>query len=312
MHVKMCLYVYFVGLFIHFGTSLSVNSISSSSSKTEERKLGCENGTWLSASVCLSDGYHKGEIPKIPTVVHAKFEINNIREVDDKKMRITLDFYQELVWVDNRIKTSLPTDTLSVLNNNLVNTIWKPDLWIKNIADFKLHTLLEPTGGLTIMEKEYCEGVSCTEKETKRNTLVTYNMEALATIYCNFDFLTYPMDKQYCELMMDGAYPYPNIVNFVFELGLFGVTNKNSNIDDFAIEITFDDNHNQTGIQGIVKLERCILPFIIKYYLPCIAIITMSLISFLLSKEHIPVRVALLVTNFLTLTNILMAYQVLS
>ena len=71
-----------------------------------------------------------------------------------------------------------------------------------------------------------------------------------------------------------------------------------------------EDNNNQTGIHSIINLERCIFPFIIKYYLPCIAIITMSLVSFLLTLEHIPVRVMILVTNFLTLTNILIAQQV--
>ena len=85
---------------------------------------------------------------------------------------------------------------------------------------------------------------------------------------------------------------------------------KNSNIDDFSIDITFEDNANQTGIHAIIKLERCILPFIIKCYLPCIAIITVSLISFLISVDSIPARVGLLVTQFLTVTNILIAQQV--
>ena len=64
-------------------------------------------------------------------------------------------------------------------------------------------------------------------------------------------------------------------------------------------------------MHSTIKLGRCILPFIIKYYLPCIAIITVSLINFLISVSSIPARVALLVTQFLTLTNILIAQQVI-
>lgn len=310
MSVKMWAYFYFIFVYINFVKSLSVNSIPSSSSKNDVWRLDCQNGTLLAASVCLPEGYLKEEIPEIPTVVNTRIEINNIREVNEKKMRITLDFYQELIWVDNRIKTRLSTNAVSVTNNNVINSIWKPDLWIKNLFDFKLHSVFEPTSGLIIMNKEYCESMNCTKREAKLNTFVTYNFEAQATINCNFHFLNYPMDTQYCEFIMDGAYPYPNIVNFLFDLGLFGVTNENSNIDDFEIDVIFNEQNNQTGIHSIINLERCIFPFIIKYYLPCIAIITTSSVSFLLSLEHIPVRVTILVTNFLTLTNILMAQQV--
>ena len=118
------------------------------------------------------------------------------------------------------------------------------------------------------------------------------------------------MDTQYCNFVMDGSYPYRDIIELRFEVGHFGYTNKNANIDEFDIEISFDDNSNQTGMHSRIKMKRHLLPFIIKYYLPCIAIITVSLINFLISIYSIPARVALLVTQFLTLTNILIAQQV--
>jgi hypothetical protein len=90
-------------MYISFAKTLSIASIPSQTSKNEEMKLNCENGTLLSSSVCIPEGYLKEEVPEIPTVVNTKMEINNIREVNDKKMLITLDFYQELVWVDNRL-----------------------------------------------------------------------------------------------------------------------------------------------------------------------------------------------------------------
>ena len=309
---NMWTFVYVIILTINFKKGVSSNSIPSPMNIKEDSELYCKSGTLLSTSVCIPNGYLKGEVPEKPTKVNAKIEINNIREVDDKKMRITLDFYQELTWMDNRIITRFLTNPFSVLNNNLIDYIWKPDLWIKNLFDFKLHSVLDPTGGLIIMQKEDCPlMMNCTmPTETKRNTVVVYNMEALATIYCNFDFLNYPMDTQQCEFLMDGSYPYPNVVDISFDVGLFGVTNENSNIDDFEIEVTFKYNINTTGIHSVIKLERKILPFLIKYYLPCIAIIVVSLLSFLISMDSIPARVGLLATQFLTLTSILIASQV--
>ena len=320
----MCRFTFFFPfIYINFvvgNTNVIVSSTNDSAQRSEEwnctnssvqtsEEWNCDNGTLLSSSVCVPYGYLKGEVPEKPTVVKTRIEINNILEVSDKKMRMTLDFYQELLWIDNRIKINLPNHQVSVLNNNLIDFIWKPDLWIKNLFDFKLHGILEPTGGLFIVGKDSstCESFSCPKKV---NTLVTYNMEAQATIHCNFHFVNYPMDTQTCEFEMDGSYPYPDIINLSFEFGYFGVTTQSPNIDDFLIDIKFENKANQTGIHAVINLQRCILPFVIKCYLPCIAIITVSLISFLISVDSVPARVGLLVTQFLTVTNILIAQQV--
>ena len=140
---------------------------------------------------------------------------------------------------------------------------------------------------------------------------MTYNLEAQATVYCNFNFLNYPMDTQTCDFTIDGSYPYPDIVEFRFKEGHFGVTNHNFNTDDFVIDVTFKDNTNETGIHSTINMKRCVLPFIIKYYLPAIAVISVSSIGFLLPLYSVPARVVLLVTQFLTLTNILIAQQVI-
>ena len=280
-----------------------------------ESKIQCEHGILLSEKACVPEGYPKGEVPKKPTDVVTRFEINNIREINDKEMRLTIDYYQDLIWRDDRIKTKLSDeDDILVLNNDLINYIWKPDLWIKNLHSFKIHGLLVPTSGLSISREDYCDlGVTCKDNTSmKTKTMITYNIEAQANIYCNFNFFKFPMDNQKCDFLMDGAYPRPGIVNFKFEVGFFAVTNKNAILDDFDIDVKFADGGNVTGIHAVITLQRSIFPYIIKYYLPCIAIIAMSSLSFVMSKESeiILGRVALLVTQFLTLTNILIAQQV--
>jgi len=263
-------------------------------------------------------GYLKGEAPGPSTVVHTRIEINNIRDIDDKKMRITLEYYHDMRWIDNRIRTKFPTlKNVSVLNNNLIGVIWKPDLWIRNLYEHDIHSILEPTGGLTIGKNcgRTKEDVppyivpTCIEEEVKHGTYINYNLEALATIYCNFNFENYPMDTQKCDFSMNGAYPETGVVEFKLKGGLFGTTNENTNTDDFEIVVSFQ-NDTSSPVRGLIKMKRCILPYIIKYYLPCIAIIIVSLISFLISIDSLPARVALLVTQFLTLTNILIAQQV--
>ena len=120
------------------------------------------------------------------------------------------------------------------------------------------------------------------------------------------------MDTQTCDFVMSSAYPFANVVEFkLAQPGLFGTTFNNSNTDDFVLDITFNDILNGfSGISCVLKMERCLLPYIMKYYLPCVAMVIVSFISFLLALNSVPARVALLVTLFLTLTNILIAQQV--
>ena len=300
---------YFYITVVLFCTNTTLN-LANKTSRDSGRSLNCENGSLLSQNICLPRSYLEGEVPEKPTIVGTIIEINNIREINDKKMRITLDFYQELVWTDNRIKTNLMANEVAVLNNKMINRLWKPDLWIKNLFDFKLHGILEPTSGLLITMKEYCPQMKCTRNETKNQLVVTYNMEAQATIYCNFYFVSYPMDVQYCEFVIDGSYPHPNILELSLQMGLFGKTNHHANTDAFVINVTFDHSIDRSGIHSEIRLQRRILPFIIRYYLPCCAIVMVSMIGFIISMDSIPARVMLLVTQFLTLTNLLIAQQV--
>ena len=59
-----------------------------------------------------------------------------------------------------------------------------------------------------------------------------------------------------------------------------------------------------------IKMNRLLQPFIMECYLPCVAIVIVSKISFLIPLDSVPGRVALLVTQFLTLTNICIHQQV--
>ena len=64
---------------------------SSSINQKMTAPFNCDNGIRLSSTVCIPQDYLKGEVPEKPTVVGSKIEINNLREVDDKRMRILLN-----------------------------------------------------------------------------------------------------------------------------------------------------------------------------------------------------------------------------
>ena len=88
-----------------------------------------------------------------------------------------------------------------------------------------------------------------------------------------------------------------------------------------AVEFEFDltypesfrsDKSVDDSIVGFdIKMQRIISSFIFKCYLPCIAIVVASSISFIVPLSALPGRIALMVTQFLTLTNIFI-HQIVS
>ena len=68
------------------------------------------------------------------------------------------------------------------------------------------------------------------------------------------------------------------------------------------------DNLKEVGFN--VTMKRVQQPYLLKYYMPCVAIVAITQISFYIPPDAIPGRIALLVTQFLTLTNLFIGEQV--
>ena len=173
-----------------------------------------------------------------------------------------------------------------------------------------------PSIGLSVLRTDSCTPSNCSSNQKKFDTAILFNFEARATVFCNFKFFSYPMDTQTCDFVMSSAYPFPNVIEFKLQETGFGTTFNSSNTDEFELYTTFNDIRLQivdrrfSGISCRLKMVRRLLPYILRYYLPCIAIVVLTMISFLLALNLIEARSTLLVTILLTLTNILMAQQV--
>ena len=83
--------------------------------------------------------------------------------------------------------------------------------------------------------------------------------------------------------------------------------------DNFDVSISFWDGKTVQGNNNVVikiKMERITTSFLLKYYIPCMAIVLVSVIGFVIPASAIPGRVALLVTQFLTLINLFISQMV--
>ena len=93
------------------------------------------------------------------------------------------------------------------------------------------------------------------------------------------------------------AYSSSSIAAFNLYLTLFG--NKMNKIENARNDFGFN-----------IEIERSISSYVIEYYLPCASIVAVSSVSFIIPLTAIPGRVSLVVTLFLTLTNLIIQHEV--
>ena len=204
--------------------------------------------------------------------------------------------------MDARISTNFNESTISTESGGIgmdiskADDIWQPNLYIHDLSDYKAFSDSKQLRSFTILD---------TNPFNESNPLVQLVVEAKATMYCNFNHDRYPIDTQICNFRLGSR---STGVHFVlYDPGNESHNTASYRVDNFDITIAFFDGENVDNGEIItlqIQMDRIILPFVYLYYLPCISIVLVSGISFVIPLTAIPGRVALLVTQLLTLTSL--------
>ena len=270
------------------------------------------DGYLLAEGACLMKASKKYlHLPPEPgkTKVGISLKEQQIRHIDSRKQTFSFDTKLTMRWWDHRIRSDRISEELKheiSLSPAAVQKIWTPDLIIHDQTSFKF----EQEWISLISAKIFASNDSIAiEKQISfpANVEITYQIKS--SVYCKFNHSRYPMGSQKCDVRL-GSSSFGAI--FVLETNATDDKNLKYSTSTFDVETEFfDDGQHDSGSNTIgieYALTHSIKPFIFKYYLPCMAIVTVSMIGFAIPLTAIPGRVALLVTQFLTLTN-LFIYQ---
>ena len=260
-------------------------------------------GLLLEDGVCVGDGYTKHVLPEsAKRYIATTIEYQKLRNVDAMKETVSVDLALTMRWSDPDIKVQFSNEDLAnggiILGPEATYKIWSPDIHIENRTYFKF-------------DEEWKSLRSSKILTTGKEVELRYEMKF--TVYCKFDHFRYPMDEQACPITIGSAsksaifvlYPPPNGLE-----GSYHVENTYQ-ADNFDVSVKFYDENMDNGRNTIgmrLKLGRLQHSYIFMYYIPCTTIVLVSLIGFMVPLTAIPGRVCLLVTQFLTLINLLI-YQ---
>jgi hypothetical protein len=282
---------------------------------------GCKeaNCEWLIQQkscplACISKQYDGNKASEEDTVatVYYNVDMPKVSKVDEGEGTITLRFKISALWKDNRIKAKFtePEKTIKLLPiiEHKEASIWNPFkstfFWgIKALNTFRESSELSLNDG-----SELSNALELGSSFYANTTVLNMTLDTQMTLLCDFKLSSFPLDVQTCHFRMYSE----RVEQILLNMHTSPHSTKSYDDENFSLRITFveESDGNAATLGFDIQLKRQLIPFLFKYYVPCIAIVLLSFISFIVPLTAIPGRVALLVTLFLTLTNTFMKYMV--
>ena len=264
----------------------------------------------LQRNVCLMPDYASNESPKNLdgiTIVGIYLLQAFVLEVDESKNTLTVELLQYLNWSETRIRANYSNTSRQnkiKVPMREIHRIWHPDIdiYTKDIKEWK--SLYDPS-----LYQELYLGNAFNQSIIKLSALKSWR----ATIFCKYDFSLFPFDSQICAFLQFGSSQEIHIKSSCRNISI----DPKHKLNGFDVSLSpvgpscdqrkklktsNDLMWTDTGFN--ITLKRNIQPYLYQYYFPCAAIVIVSQISFIIPLTSVPGRVGLVVTQFLTLTNI--------
>ena len=242
-------------------------------------------------------------------------------KVHEKENTILLEIMAFLIWKDDRIKDSVPYNNhwteLPSFTTERNSAIWTPikRLVIDNMRKLEYienETIMRIFLGSTDLANKLFTANNFRGKSSVVMAIIRWRL----TISCPFDFSHFPFDIHKCPLIIR----FMNM-NVTYPLHKFSWLEEEvqKEAEGFRIKMikmgskkykTENLNMHWSEMGYDIELERQPEKYIYQYYIPCSLIVIASSCSFIIPLSAIPGRVALVVTQFLTLINIFMNLMV--
>ncbi|XP_077990088.1 glycine receptor subunit alpha-3-like [Glandiceps talaboti] len=228
-----------------------------------------------------------------PTNVTIDIYVSDFDSIKEATMDYGLVIFLRQRWNDNRLQFN-SSETM-VLQGESANLLWQPDLFLPNEKRGFLHSVTTENRLLRIYP----------------NGDVFLSSRYSLTLSCYMDLEKFPLDDQICVMQME-SYGYTT-KDLVFK---WSDTNPVQSEEDLKLP-QFQINGYKTEsctkeystgaftcILARFYLHRDVGYYMLQAYLPSILLVVLSWVSFWITYDAAPARVALGVTTILTMTTL--------
>ncbi|XP_035693529.1 glycine receptor subunit alphaZ1-like isoform X3 [Branchiostoma floridae] len=226
-----------------------------------------------------------------PVKIFCRLVVNNLGSVKAASMDYIVTVFMRQRWIDSRLQHYDYNDTIILSSRNL-DRVWLPDIFFVNE---KAAGFISTTGNNKML-RIYPNGE------------VLYSEKYTMLLKCRMNFEMFPMDTQVCTLQTE-SYSHT-------DKDLLLIWDENPVVLSGDIELpeyilrgkryTTCDNDRDIGtftcLEAQFKLVRRLGFYLLSSYIPSIMITVLSWLTFWISPEIAPARVALGITTVLTST----------
>ena len=240
------------------------------------------NGTWyedvgcsalrgwvcpLANGACIRDDYQTSDAPgSQKTNVKVTLDKKIIREVDDRKHTIKVDFAVTFWWEDPRIMTDLlkvnkEEEGIEIMRSS-TGILWQPMEHIHHLVDFSEYHNTKQITNFKVWSNDLSKPSATVVEKTHRATI---------RIYCDFDFSSYPMDHQHCSFKI-GTPTKSNLIYWLYEPKPDRSVHKKTltRTAGFYVTTTFigAKRGDALGLHYVgfrMEMDRILQPYIFKY-----------------------------------------------
>ena len=267
---------------------------------------------------CKTKDYNMNDAPDEIALnpVLVDIEDNTIVDINEQKKTITVDIRMSFAWHDERINVFF-SDEAGIIWLPPATTEEKPIIWnpfiqleIENLKK-RIYVQDPIILKMGLMDSKTANDISKHHSQKTffhdLTSVVWAEIDWRVTVSCPFDFSSFPFDRNTCPLEI--------VLYFDWNLTIHNDQKHRTSYDADGFEIKTHEVGPRSDykdhlalpltIFGLdVHIKRDVSKYIFTYYLPSITIVLASSVSFIIPLSATPGRVALVVTLFLTLTNI--------
>ena len=231
----------------------------------------------------------------LPVLVSIQVGLYALNEVNTRTQSFKLKFVIRLIWQDERISF---IDGFYQIPRQLQRMFWFPNI-----------VVLAALGGSNGLD-HFLKGDEYVK--LMHDGTIDYREMRRMMLSCPMNLRKFPFDTQFCKLEISAVGEYINEVTFQ-EIPFTYETKSEKQVPITGWELIktnsfkrpWSKKFNETVLVWEFELKRLYTRYIVTYILPTTVIVFLTFVSFWIPQDIVPVRIALVLTNFLSICVIL-------
>ncbi|XP_065353645.1 glycine receptor subunit alpha-2-like [Cloeon dipterum] len=279
-------------------TERYANTTQSAPQLDEDDSIRWQNLSNLQILDALLKKYDRRATPTnnlgIPTEVQCDIYIRSFGSINPSTMDYQVDLYLQQTWVDSRLKNKHLTRAMDLNDPNLVQRIWKPEVFFANAKHAEFQYVTVPN----VLIRVAPDGK------------ILYMLRLKLTFSCMMDLYKFPLDDQICSMEIASFSKTTSELVLKWDtespVRMYqGLKLPQFRIKDVRASHCKEEFHigEYSCLVAEFHMQRAIGYHLVQSYLPSILVVVISWVSFWLDVEAIPARVTLGVTTLLTISS---------